>query len=277
MRGTFARSAQVEHGCDSWRALLYRRETTRFLTCGLRTKAHRLPPVCGGGLPRAEPVAGCGLDWRYAVEPVSFLGFTFKAQSVTSRSILLQFITHDSSGKLCELETWRGHMLPSAVVRGRRNPLYKGLAARLKKARKAAFVSFDSVAEAAGLTDGNTVFQLERKEGHVPRLDTVEKIARALALSPAYLAYGIVGDAHLIDHLGCGGVSGRLHTARQARGLTMRALARAAKLTDTAVRTTETGASMPNVATVEALAKALDVPPGWLAFGVGSAGAELTA
>lgn len=160
-------------------------------------------------------------------------------------------------------------MLPSDVVRGRRNPLHKGLAERLKKARKSLFLSFDSVAEAAGLTDGNTVFQLERKEGHVPRLDTVERIARALQLSPAFLAYGLVGDAPPIENLRCTDVGARLRTVRQTRGLTMRALARAAKLTDTAVRTTETGASVPNVATVESLAKALDVSAGWLAFGVG--------
>ncbi|MBK9350410.1 MAG: helix-turn-helix transcriptional regulator [Sulfuritalea sp.] len=47
--------------------------------------------------------------------------------------------------------------------------------------------------------------------------------------------------------------------------MSIRALARAAGLTDTAVRSTETGASMPSIATVEAFAIALGVSTGWLA------------
>ena len=48
----------------------------------------------------------------------------------------------------------------------------------------------------------------------------------------------------------------------------MRTLARAAGLTDTAVRSTETGASMPSVANVEAFAIALEVSPA--SYGQGS-------
>ncbi len=161
-------------------------------------------------------------------------------------------------------------MLPSRVVRGRRNPLYFGLAARLKKARSEACLSFDSVAVASGRSDGNTVFQLERKRGHVPRLDTVEQIAYALGLSPAFLAYGLESDPKQpTDGLRSEGIATRLRETRSALGLSMRALARAAGLTDTAVRTTETGATMPGLDTAEALANALGVSPGWLAYGLG--------
>ncbi len=154
------------------------------------------------------------------------------------------------------------------MVRGRRNPLYLGLPDRLKRAREN--LSFNSVAAAAGLSDGNTIFQLERKQGHVPRLETVERVAYGLGLSPAFLAYGIESDgSQPTEGLRCEGVAPRLRETRTARGLTMRALARAAGLTDTAVRSTETGASMPSIATVEAFAIALGVSPGWLAYGLG--------
>jgi transcriptional regulator with XRE-family HTH domain len=91
-----------------------------------------------------------------------------------------------------QLETvWRScYRLP--VVRGRRNPLHFGLAVRLKRARQN--LSFDSVAEAAGLGDGNAVLRIERRRDYHPRLDTVERVAYAIGLSPAFLAYGIEAD-----------------------------------------------------------------------------------
>ena len=159
-------------------------------------------------------------------------------------------------------------MLPTVVVRGRRNPLHFGLPARLKRARE--HLSYSSVADAAGISDGQIVFRVERKPDHVPRCDTVEKIAYALGLSPAFLAYGIEDHTtRPCDGLRCEGVASRLLTTRVARGLSMRALARAAGLTDTAVRTTETGATMPGIDTAEALSNALGVSPGWLAYGLG--------
>ena len=169
-----------------------------------------------------------------------------------------------------ELESLAGFVLPSPVVRGRKNPLHFGLASRLRRARRAAKLSFERLASAAGLASGITVFHVERTAGHVPRLDTVERIAYALGLSPAFLAYGIEGEAGpLAKGLRCEGVAQRLGETRAARGLTMRALARLAGLTDTAVRSTESGSSVPTVATLEAFAHALEVSPAWLAFGVG--------
>ena len=169
-----------------------------------------------------------------------------------------------------QLEPRPPDVLPGVVVRGRRNPLHLGLASRLKRARSAACLSYDTLAKAAGVQHPNTVFQLERKPDHVPRCDTVERVAYALGLSPAFLAYGIEADASQpTAGLRCEGVASRLRETRTARGLTMRALARAAGLTDTAVRSTETGASMPGIATVEAFAIALGVSPGWLAYGLG--------
>ena len=153
------------------------------------------------------------------------------------------------------------------MVRGRRNPLYFGLPGRLKRAREN--LSFNSVAAAAGLSDGNTIFQLERKQGHVPRLDTVERVAYGLGLSPAFLAYGIETDASLpTEGLRCEGVASRLRQTRTQRGLSVLALATAAGLSHTAVGNVERG-TMPTLATAEALAIALGVSPGWLAYGLG--------
>ena len=154
------------------------------------------------------------------------------------------------------------------VVRGRRNPLYFGLSYRLKKARGK--LSFSSVAASSGLADANTVFLLERKPGHMPRLDTVERLAYGLGLSPAFLAYGIETDGcHPMTGLRCQGIAGRLRQQRTLRGLTMRAVSELAGLSHPTTRSTETGTTIPSIATAEALANALGVSPGWLAYGLG--------
>ena len=130
-------------------------------------------------------------------------------------------------------------------------------------------LSFDSVAHASGLTDGSTVLHLERKTSHVPRLDTVERVAYGLGLSPAFLAYGIEADADPpSDGLRCEGVAQRLRQTRVQRGLSVLALATAAGLSHTAVGNVERG-TMPTLATAESLAAALGVSPGWLAYGLG--------
>ena len=160
-------------------------------------------------------------------------------------------------------------MLPKCVVRGRQNPKHMAFSTRFRRARRERQVSLVAIAENAGLAGASVVLYFETGQ-RAPRLDTVERVAYALGLSPAFLAYGIEADASQpTDGLRCEGVASRLRETRTARGLTMRALARAAGLTDTAVRSTETGASMPGIATVEAFAIALGVSPGWLAYGLG--------
>lgn len=160
-------------------------------------------------------------------------------------------------------------VLPSGVVRGKKNPLHFGFPRRLKRARKGLGLSRFAATNKAMAKDRELVASLEEGE-RIPRLDTVERIAYALGLSPAFLAYGIEGEAGpLAKGLRCEGVAQRLADTRAARGLTMRALARLAGLTDTAVRSTESGSSVPTVATLEAFAHALEVSPAWLAFGIG--------
>ena len=154
------------------------------------------------------------------------------------------------------------------MVRGRRNPLHFGFAARLRRARKAGDDSRSRLTQRAGLLDGKAVLLLEQGQ-RIPRLDTVERIASALGLSPALLAYGIEADASQpTKGMRCEGVTLRLRQTRTHRGLSVLALATAAGLSHTAVGNVERG-TMPTIATAEALATALGVSPGWLAYGVG--------
>ena len=111
--------------------------------------------------------------------------------------------------------------------------------------------------------------------GRVPRVDTVEKLAKELGVPPCYLAYGV--------ELPCPAQAGtrfteippRLSAIRQERGLSRLELGRLSGTSHTFVRMTETGTTVPNIAKVEQLAKALGVSVCWLAFGIG--GAELPA
>ena len=152
--------------------------------------------------------------------------------------------------------------------RGRRNPSHFGFAARLRRARKAGDDSRSRLTQRAGLLDGKAVLLLEQGQ-RIPRLDTVERVAYALGLSPAFLAYGIEADASPPpDGLRREGVASRLRETRIHLGLSVLALATAAGLSHTAVGNVERG-TMPTLATAEALAIALGVSPGWLAYGLG--------
>lgn len=159
-------------------------------------------------------------------------------------------------------------MLPTAVVRGRKNPLHLGFAERLRRARKARALSHAALAREAGLTSRTTTTILESGES-LPRVDTVEKLARALKLSPCFLAFGIdVPEVPGEERLSAG-LAARLIATRQARGLSRLRLGQLSGTSDTFVRMTETGATMPILAKLEALAKALGVSPAWLAYGQG--------
>ena len=140
---------------------------------------------------------------------------------------------------------------------------------RLRKARQSAGFSRQGLTQRASLAGQSTMLGWEQGL-RIPRLDAVEQVAYALGLSPAFLAYGIEADtSQPTEGLRCEGVASRLRQTRTAHGLNLRALARAAGLTHTAVRSTETGASMPSIATVESFAVALGVSPAWLAYGLG--------
>lgn len=166
-----------------------------------------------------------------------------------------------------QLEPCLRRVLPSAVVRGQKNPLHLRFAQRLKKARRAKRLTRSALSLAAGLTR-SALHGLEH-EDRIPRLDTVERLAAVLGISPCALAFGMEQTEEPGTGVGSGGVPVRLYEARHARGLSMRELGRLSDTSDTLVRMTETGQTAPNLAKLESLAKALDVSACWLGFGVG--------
>lgn len=162
-------------------------------------------------------------------------------------------------------------VLPEGVVSGRRKPLHATLADRLKAARLAVGLERAALALAAGLAD-STVWTLE-VEGRVPGIDTVERLARVLNLSPCYLSYGVEGAALSPlapdEALRAAGAGGRLQQLRKHQALSLRGLAQAAQLSATAVMNIEARKVLPSVATAEALAVALGCSPCWLAYAEG--------
>lgn len=159
-------------------------------------------------------------------------------------------------------------MLPTVVVRGRKNPLHFGFAERLRRARKAHGLSHAALAREAGLASRTTTTILESGDS-VPRVDTVEKLAHALKLSPCFLAFGVEQPRLPGKRFLSAGLAERLAETRQVRGLSRLQLGQRSGTSDTFVRMTETGATMPILAKLEALAKALGVSPAWLAYGLG--------
>jgi transcriptional regulator with XRE-family HTH domain len=185
-------------------------------------------------------------------------------------------------------------VVAGVVVRGRKNPLHQGLALRLRRARKAAALNRHELASRAGVSDP-LIRHIE--EGSVPGIDTIERIALALGMSPCWLAYGMEGRTVFQQKTAGraappgalppqGGVPGqaagpkpvpvqhrgipdRLRQARNILGLTRRALGRDSRTSDTTVRQVEERQIVPTVATVERLALALKVSPCWLAYGEG--------
>lgn len=151
------------------------------------------------------------------------------------------------------------------VVRGRRNPAYFGLSDRLRRARRKHDIGMSAASLTSGLSTG-TAFLIERRQT-IPRIDTIERFAFALGVSPSWLAYGEgPEDAVQADAVGTG-LGQRLTTARKGRGLSRQALGLIAGLTGQTVANIEVHGMNPRVDTVEILAKALKVKASWLAFG----------
>lgn len=159
-------------------------------------------------------------------------------------------------------------VLPSGVVRGRKNPQHFGFAQRLKTARRAAKLSHAALARQAGLASRTTTTLLESRE-HIPRVDTVERLADALGVSPCLLAFGVTQPTAPAVSLRCSNLPERLREARTTQGLSLREVGRRAGSSGTQVRQIENGKAVPNLATVEELANALRLSPAWLAFGLG--------
>lgn len=173
------------------------------------------------------------------------------------------------------------------VARGRKNPLWQGLADRLKRLRDRAGLTQAEVGNASGC-GGSAIHFIEA--GRRPGVDTLARIAAALNVPACWLAFGADGDepfrekikrpkpppaaplAELLDAKDVVAIEGlpeRLAAARQAARLSMRELGRQAELSVNAISLLESGHSVPRVDSCEALARALHVAPCWLAYGVG--------
>lgn len=152
------------------------------------------------------------------------------------------------------------------MVRGRKRPAHVSFSERLKKARSAAGLTGTRLSLDAGLSD-NAVANLER--GRIPGIDTIERLAVRLDVSPCWLAFGADQPAEAAEGLRCAAIGQRLASARTDAGQSGRSLAAAADTSSPTVLRIEKGAFMPRLDTVEKLAKALQLAPCWLAFGLG--------
>lgn len=177
------------------------------------------------------------------------------------------------------------------------------LARRLRASRAQAGLVLAELGNSAGVVH-TTVRGIELGMQR-PGIDTVERIASALGVSPCWLAFGPEGhiplrqkrpqDREVSDDpvpapgslvfesrfRGCGS---RMRETRIRLGLTLRALADKAEalawkrpgagrraVSYQVIYNTEAGATAPRIDTLEAIALALDVPPCWLAYGDESA------
>lgn len=152
-----------------------------------------------------------------------------------------------------------------AVVRGSPNPKHFGLALRLKKALKQSGLTRRALARRAGVS--NAIIGYLETNQRLPNVGTIARIASALAVSAAYLAYGLGEPTSECPLATTEGMGARLQAVRIEQGLTKAALARLVKLSPTALAGIENGAQS-GIAVVEALAEVLEVSPGWLAYGV---------
>lgn len=163
-------------------------------------------------------------------------------------------------------------MVPGRVVRGRQNPLHWKFSERLKRARREKNVTAEALSVAAGVSN-SAVSHLEAGS-RLPRLPTLERIANALRVSPGWLAFGADAQFDPVDGLRCTLLAERLAATRTARGWSLRELDRRAEVAVGASRSIEVG-GMPTLDTLEMVAKALQVLPAWLAFGIEPARVEL--
>lgn len=177
----------------------------------------------------------------------------------------------------------------AAMPRGVKNPLWISVSLRLVEIRALCDLSSTTLAERSGVAQ-STVIQIENT-ARTPRIDSVERIACALGIDATWLAFGdegydvfnerrrkLVGRSVKPPKPVPGGFAcphayrelpARLRSAREARGMSLRWVARESNLSAQSLSTTELGTTVPTVENIEAIAKALGVSPGWLAFGIG--------
>ncbi len=153
------------------------------------------------------------------------------------------------------------------VVRGSPNPKHSRLAFRLRKARKHSGLTHLALARRAGVSEATALYV--EKGQQLPTVGTVARLATALAVSAAWLAYGFGEPSSESAAPSCEGMAERLRAARTERGYTRTELARSAERTPGTISGIENG-GQAGVDTIERLAKELRISPAWLAYGVGN-------
>jgi transcriptional regulator with XRE-family HTH domain len=123
-----------------------------------------------------------------------------------------------------------------------------------------------AVAQKAGVSDA-IVSYLETNQ-RLPTVGTIARLASALAVSAAWLAYGLGEPTSEGAAANCDQMGARLEAVRDERKISRAELARLTELSPGAIAKIEHGGSS-GVHIVEALAQALSVSPGWLGFGEG--------
>lgn len=152
------------------------------------------------------------------------------------------------------------------VVRGSPNPRHWGLARRLRTARQRCKLTRMALA-AKGAVSEATVLYVENAQ-RVPTVDTIARLASALSMSAAWLAFGLGEQDSPTGPASCDGMGDRLLSARTHRNQTRTDLARVAELNPGTISKIESGGTT-GVDTLEKLSRALRVSPAWLAFGIG--------
>lgn len=180
--------------------------------------------------------------------------------------------------------------LDLCAPRGHRNPNSFKLPQRFQSTRQRTGQKLYELAVFAELAQP-TAGAIERGE-NVPTLETIERFAAALGVSPGWLAYGHEGyepfreryprpifepadpnpdDKHRVFRALHEGFPTRLQQARERSGLSMRTLSTAAGVSVQAWSNAEAGKVVPRVDTAERMAVALGVAPSWLGFAEGLA------
>ena len=153
-----------------------------------------------------------------------------------------------------------------AMVRGSPNPRFFGLPARLRSAGKRSGLTRMALAQKAGVSTATALYAETGEQ--LPTVGTIARLASALEVTAPWLAYGL-GDQHSdgpaanTDDMGT-----RLQAVRAERSVSRAELARLTDLSPRAIAKVEAG-GQSGVEVIEALAQALGLSPGWLAFGVG--------
>ena len=122
------------------------------------------------------------------------------------------------------------------------------------------------LAEAAGIAP-STVGDIELGQ-QVPTVGRIARLATVLRVSAAWLGFGVGAPLAEQTAANCDGMGARLQAIRTQRGSSKAELGRRAGLTAPSITQIENG-GQSGVDVIESLAKALDVSPGWLAFGIG--------